>query len=92
MAVGTTYRALWFAVVAGTLTAGAAPAPEPSKCLAAVTQAENDIRLRVQGGSDEDVNEREEAKVHLYIAAMAADTGNEQECWRQYRWALSYVE
>ncbi len=85
------YHVAPLAIAAAILTAGASPAPAPSKCLAAVTQAENDIRLRLQGGADEQVTARESAKVHLFIAAMAADSGNEPECWRQYGLASSYI-
>jgi hypothetical protein len=68
--------------------ADSSAAPRAQKCIDAVTLAENDIRLRIQGGSNEDVTAREEAKVHLFIAAIAADQGNEQKCWRQYNWAM----
>jgi|ERR1700739_4093548 uncharacterized lipoprotein YbaY len=56
----------------------------PASCAAAVKQAQNSIWLRIQGGSDHQTAVREDAKVQLYIAGMAAAAGNEAECWQHY--------
>ena len=72
---------------ADAVSTGASP-----RCLDAVRKAESDLSLGVQGGSDEQANERQEAKVHLYIAAIAADRGEEEQCWRQFHAALSALE
>ncbi len=85
------HRGWWFflmLIAAASLVAATAAHAAPAKCIDAVRQAENDARLGIQGGAPDAVNARQEAKVHLYIAAMAADQGNEEQCWRQYHWAM----
>lgn len=58
----------------------------PESCAAAADRAANDPRLGIQGGSDDAVNSREIAKVHIYLARTAAASGNEAECRRQLSW------
>jgi hypothetical protein len=64
--------------------AEARPPAQPASCAEAVKQAQNSIWLRVQGGSNHATAVRENAKVQLYIAGMAAAAGNEAECWQHF--------
>lgn len=71
------------ASAAGSVAACTQQARPPENCAAAVARAGDDPRLGIQGGSDDAVNSREIAKVHIYRARIAAESGNEAECWRQ---------
>jgi hypothetical protein len=81
-AAATALRLSALILLAG-LQACAPQAPPPRNCAEAVARANADPRLRIQGGSDDAVNAREIAKVHIYQAGAAAASGNEAECWRQ---------
>lgn len=85
--VPNTFAAIGIAVALVMAVTVAEAAATPT-CAEAIRQLENDSRLRVQGGADEQVVERETAKVHLAIAARAAAVGNQKECWRHFHWAL----
>lgn len=78
------HLAFWLGVCAAALTSCAGPNTTPPKCIDAVKHAQDDIQLRIQGGSNEQATWREEEKVQLYLAAEAAKAGNESECWRHY--------
>lgn len=91
MAHGQRWRRLLALLGVATSAAGAladcAQQPRPPEtCAAAAARAGDDARLRIQGGSDDATNAREIAKVHIYLAAAAAASGNEAECRRQLSW------
>lgn len=89
---GRRQRAFSVGLAAAALASCTPPAATPTNCIDAVTRAENDVRLRVQGGSDDQTSRREQMKLQLYQARAAAERGNEQECWRRYQLGQVYIQ
>jgi hypothetical protein len=84
-------RALCLGLMATALTSCTPPPATPPNCIDAVRQAENDVRLRIQGGAEEQTSRRAEMQIQLYLAAAAAERGDEQECWRRYQVGRAYI-
>jgi hypothetical protein len=92
MVRSTRATAAMFAVVAQIGIAGCAEqqlTTTPADCAEPVTQAWDNIGLRIQ--HDVGNTSRESAKAHLYAAEQAAAKNDDKECWRQYNWSKYLV-
>lgn len=92
MVRSTRATAAVFAVVAQLGIAGCAQeqvTATQANCAEAVTQAWDNIGLRIQ--HDMGNTSRESAKAHLYAAEQAAAKNDDKECWRQHNWSKYLV-